>query len=249
MIKYRRLRRQPIDEYFHQAMFVLFSLSTKLLPITTELRSVLMVFFEGLMNFVKFLFRLQEDPQAILQDILVDHRQAYPEEQKVAIITGATSGIGKEMAIAVAKAEFHLVLPVRNMPKAERVKDEIIKHTGNAKVTLLDCDLSSLASIAGFVDQFRSKSLPLNLLISIPLYLKCLTLTKLVDNAGVFVASQAKTKDGFEPNIGINYVSHFYLTELLLQSPELRRKGSIYGTRIINITSASFYSGTDQHYF
>lgn len=164
-------------------------------------------------------------------------------EQKVAIITGGTSGIGKEMVKAVAKAGFHVVLPVRNRAKGERVKSEIIQYAGDrAMVTLMDCDMSSLASVKAFANSFKSMNFPISLLISThidiishPIYI--------IDNAGVFYHETKKTTDGFESNMGINYISHYALTEELLPVIEAKRQSS-YGCRIINVSSASFYSVT-----
>lgn len=71
------------------------------------------------------------------------------------------------MAKAVAKAGFLVILPVRNRPKGERVKAEIVRYAGHkASVDLMDCDMSSLAAVKAFAESFKSKNLPLNLLIS-----------------------------------------------------------------------------------
>jgi NAD(P)-dependent dehydrogenase (short-subunit alcohol dehydrogenase family) len=64
----------------------------------------------------------------------------------------------------------------------------------------------------------------------------------LINNAGIAVTKFGRTKDGFELNFGTNYVAHYYLTELLLkQSTDHLDPDSVFGTRILNITSASFY--------
>lgn len=86
---------------------------------------------------------------------------------KVVIITGATSaqGIGIEVVRALATTKAHLVLTARDTNRALPVIQEIIKQTGNNKVEVMQCDLTSLQSIRNFVRQFRERQLPVNILI------------------------------------------------------------------------------------
>lgn len=124
MIKYHRLQRNPIDDYAHWLAYSFYALSPTILPITTEGRAILAVALFILLNLCKFLFRPDENvPKTIEQylncpnfppfyrpRLIKDHQEAYPEPDKIAIITGATSGIGKEMAKAISKAGFTLFL-------------------------------------------------------------------------------------------------------------------------------------------
>lgn len=97
-----------------------------------------------------------------------EHQRVYGEiaAERVAIITGGTSGLGKVIATAVAEAGFHVILPVRNRPKGEKTRMEILAFVGTAKITLMDCDLASLKSVRNFAHQFKSIKIPLHLLIS-----------------------------------------------------------------------------------
>lgn len=228
MIKYSQLHRKAVDEYLHWLMFLAYSTITAWFPFSTELRTYVTVLFESAANFCKWCFRPSDESHRIIEALIADFQEAYSEgDQKVAIITGATSGIGKPMAVAVVRAGFHLIMPARNRPKAERVRSEILRAAGpSALVTIIDCDLERLESVRAFAAIFRQMNLPLNLLIN---------------NAGVFVRSTRPTADGLEPHMAINHVAHYILVEELLDKIEARGKPA-YGCRIINVSSASFYA-------
>lgn len=81
----------------------------------------------------------------------------YKEEvmatNKRVIITGTTSGIGKETARELAKREAHVYMACRDMKKCEEVRDDIILEAKNSHVYCMECDLSSFDSIRQFVEQ------------------------------------------------------------------------------------------------
>jgi NAD(P)-dependent dehydrogenase (short-subunit alcohol dehydrogenase family) len=121
-------------------------------------------------------------------------------EQKVALITGANSGMGKATAIAFAKMGFYVVMLCRNQDRGIAALHEVIsKSTGN--VALMLCDLSSLADIKRFCDEFIQKHSRLDIL---------------VNNAGVITLDRRETKDGLELQFGVNHIGHFALTNRLL---------------------------------
>ena len=72
---------------------------------------------------------------------------------KRVVITGTTSGIGKETARELAKREAHVYMACRDMKKCEQVRDEIILESKNKNVHCLECDLSSFKSIRNFVKE------------------------------------------------------------------------------------------------
>ncbi len=119
-------------------------------------------------------------------------------------------------------------LAYRNKVKAENAKSEIIKNSLNPKVTLIECNLVSLDSVSSFVKAFKEMNLPLALLIN---------------NAGLSYARGRRSKDGFELNMAVNYVSHCVLTEQLLPLMNAEGKDK-YGARIINTSSVVYYAGT-----
>jgi short-subunit dehydrogenase len=80
-------------------------------------------------------------------------------------LTGGTSGIGAETARVLAKRGVRVVMAVRDMKKAEMVKERIIRENPEADIILFEIDLSSLSSVARFCSQFLSQDLPLNILM------------------------------------------------------------------------------------
>ncbi|KAM7177399.1 E3 SUMO-protein ligase ZBED1 isoform 3-T3 [Macrochelys suwanniensis] len=104
---------------------------------------------------------------------------------------------------------------------------KIKEETVNEKVEFLHCDLASMKSIRQFVQQFRAKNCPLHVL---------------VNNAGVMLVPERKTEDGFEEHFGLNYLGHFLLTNLLLET--LKQSGTCsHNARVITVSSATHYVG------
>jgi len=144
---------------------------------------------------------------------------------KNCFITGATNGIGKETAIAVAREGMHLFLMVRNAAKGEAVKKEITELTGNPHIELLVGDMASLADVRRVAAEFLAKKIPLHLLIN---------------NAGVMNIKRELTRDGFEGMFGVNHLAPFLLTKLLLDNLKMSAP-----SRIVNVASDAhrFVSG------
>ena len=112
---------------------------------------------------------------------------------RVAVVTGASSGIGAATARALAGAGAKVVLAVRDAAKGERVAATII---GDATVRVLD--LENLASVRAFAAAWTGD------------------IDILINNAGIMLVPQGRTADGFERQIGTNHLGHFALTNLLL---------------------------------
>ena len=145
---------------------------------------------------------------------------------KTVVITGATSGIGKETARGLAAMGATVVMACRNPAKARVVRDAMIRVTDNASVLAKDLDLASLASIRAFATELRAAYPSLDVLIN---------------NAGVFSTSREETSDGFELTMGTNHLGPFLLTHLLL--PSLKNAPA---ARIVNVASeAAFYGKID----
>jgi NAD(P)-dependent dehydrogenase (short-subunit alcohol dehydrogenase family) len=138
-------------------------------------------------------------------------------ENPICLITGATDGVGKSTALELARRDFTVVLAVRDARKAERVKAEI-SALGRGHVDYIGVDLSSLKDVRQLAETFRQRYPRLDVLIN---------------NAGVFAASRRLTADGFEASYQVNYLSHFLLTQLLLEDLGRSRQG-----RIINLSSS-----------
>ncbi|XP_068640840.1 short-chain dehydrogenase TIC 32, chloroplastic-like [Aristolochia californica] len=139
-----------------------------------------------------------------------------------AIVTGASSGIGTETARVLALRGVHVIMGVRNMTAAANVKEAIMKEIPTAKVDIMELDLSSLASVKIFASKFKSKDLPLNILIN---------------NAGVMGNPFTLSQDGIELQFATNHLGHFLLTNLLLETMKNTACNSNIEGRIVNLSS------------
>jgi NAD(P)-dependent dehydrogenase (short-subunit alcohol dehydrogenase family) len=122
------------------------------------------------------------------------------QKGKIAIVTGANSGLGKEITIGLAKKEIKVIMACRNQSKAESAKAEVLSQANSADIEIMLLDLNSLNSVRNFATAFFKKYNRLDLLI---------------ENAGIMIPPLSKTEDGFESQMGVNYFSHFLLTNLL----------------------------------
>lgn len=138
-------------------------------------------------------------------------------EGKVVLITGATGGIGRAAAIALAGLGPELVLLCRNREKGEETQQVIAREAGNSNTSLLLCDLSSQAEIRSAAKSFLDQGKPLHVLFN---------------NAGVLNFWREDTVDGIEGTWAINHLAYFLLTSLLLD----RLKESA-PARIVSVSS------------
>ena len=145
------------------------------------------------------------------------------QKGKIAIVTGANSGLGKEITIGLVKLDVKVIMACRNVKKAESTQLEIIKEVPTADIEVMELDLNSLASVRSFVKAFSEQYQHLNFLI---------------ENAGIMIPPFTKTADGFESQLGVNYLSHFLLTNLLM--PTLN---NTEGARIATTSSIAHESG------
>ncbi|MEW2297932.1 SDR family oxidoreductase [Streptomyces sp. NPDC006743] len=138
--------------------------------------------------------------------------QVPDQHGKLAVVTGANSGTGKETAKRLAGAKARVVLAVRTPAKGEQARGEILAAHPRAQVEVRRLDLADLASVRGFADGLIADGRPLDLL---------------VNNAGVMnVPQRTETPDGFELQLGSNFLGPFTLTvqllPLLLAAPSPR---------------------------
>ena len=120
---------------------------------------------------------------------------------RVAIVTGANTGLGYETAAALAAKGARVVLAVRNLDKGRAAADLIVRAHPGADVALQELDLTSLASIERAANEVRADHDQIDLLIN---------------NAGVMMTPKSATTDGFELQFGTNHLGHFALTARLL---------------------------------
>lgn len=142
-------------------------------------------------------------------------------KNKIVLITGATSGIGKETALGLAELGATIVFTTRDNLKGEKTRNELIAAINNENIDMLKCDLASFESIKNCCKEFKSKYDRLHVLIN---------------NAGVWDFKRRESKDGIENIFATNYLAPFLMTNLLL---DVLKKSS--PSRIINVTSGMHY--------
>lgn len=136
---------------------------------------------------------------------------AGDQSGRVAIVTGANTGLGYETALALAGKGARVVLACRDLDKAGAARKAILSQFPPAQVDVRLIDTGSLVSVRHFADAFSKEYDRLDLLIN---------------NAGIMITPYFETPDGFEGQLGVNYLGHFLLTGLLLptllKTPESR---------------------------
>ncbi|XP_071182027.1 retinol dehydrogenase 14-like isoform X1 [Mytilus edulis] len=145
-------------------------------------------------------------------------------DDKTVIITGASSGIGKEVAKNLAKRGAKVILACRDLEKTNKVVYAIKRQVRDAKIGVKHLDLASLKSIRQFAKDINQNEERLDILIN---------------NAGVFYCpDDLRTEDGFEMQFGVNHLGHFLLTNLLL---DLLKKSA--PSRVITVSSNAHEKG------
>jgi NAD(P)-dependent dehydrogenase (short-subunit alcohol dehydrogenase family) len=142
---------------------------------------------------------------------------------RLAVITGATGGLGYETALALAKAGAEVVLTGRDDRKGASAIEKIDREAPGARTSYESLDLASLQSIADFAQRTHSRP----------------SLDLLINNAGVMALPRRQTTtDGFEMQFATNHLGHFALTARLM--PLLRRASA---PRIVNLSSLAHRTG------
>lgn len=127
--------------------------------------------------------------------------QAGGQHGRLAIVTGANTGLGYETALALAGLGVHTILACRSQEKAEAARQRILTYHPGAEVEVRLIDTGRMASVRRFAEDFQRDHGRLDLLIN---------------NAGIMVTPHTVTEDGFEGQLAVNYLGHFLLTGLLL---------------------------------
>lgn len=142
---------------------------------------------------------------------------------RIALVTGANSGLGLETARVLAARGAHVLLACRGAAKAEAAIASIRATQADAELEFLPLDLADLASIRGAAEQFKSRHARLDILCN---------------NAGVMGLPYGKTRDGFEMLFGINHLGHFaftaHLFDVIRGTP---------GARIVSLASLAHRRG------
>jgi len=148
-----------------------------------------------------------------------------PQTGKLAVVTGANSGVGFQAARELARAGAEVILACRNPQKAAAAQRTILAELPNAQLEVAPLNLASLASIRAFAEKILNRHCCLDLL---------------VNNAGVMALPDRQlTADGFELQFGTNHLGHFALTGLLL--PAILTAPA---PRIVTVSSIAHRGGT-----
>ncbi|OXA42601.1 retinol dehydrogenase 12 [Folsomia candida] len=141
---------------------------------------------------------------------------------KVVVVTGANAGLGKCVAMEMAKRGAVVIMTCRDVNKGIQAQNEIQSSTGSDKITLVELNLADISSVKRCANQISSRHSKVDILIN---------------NAGIALNSPSTqlTKEGNELHFATNHLGHFLLTKLLLD----RIKNSEAG-RIVNVSSSGF---------
>jgi NAD(P)-dependent dehydrogenase (short-subunit alcohol dehydrogenase family) len=145
-------------------------------------------------------------------------------DEKVCLITGATSGIGKATAMGLARMGASVVMVGRDRGRGEAALAEVKGKSANASVDLMLADLSSQEDLRRLADEFK-EAYP--------------RLAVLINNAGVIRSKRVTTPDGIEMTFAVNHLASFLLTNLLLDVLEASAP-----SRIVNVSSGEQRNGT-----
>jgi len=147
-----------------------------------------------------------------------------PQAGKLAVVTGAASGLGYEIALALAQGCADVIVAGRNEAKGREAVGKLRMLAPKALVRFERLDLANLASVSDFAGRLGTAGRPVDLL---------------VNNAGVMaLPKRLVTADGFEMQLGTNYLGHFALTGLLLPLLRLSR-----GPRVVQVSSLAHRYG------
>jgi NAD(P)-dependent dehydrogenase (short-subunit alcohol dehydrogenase family) len=139
------------------------------------------------------------------------------QQGRLAVVTGANTGLGFQTAQVLAARGASVVLAVRDIEKGKRAAARIAATAPGADVMVQPLDLTSLESISAAADELRARHPRIDLLIN---------------NAGVLFTPKQTTRDGFELQFGTNHLGHFALTGLLLE-----QMLPLPGSRVVTVSS------------
>jgi len=147
---------------------------------------------------------------------------------RIAVVTGANSGIGFETAAVLAARGAHVVLAVRNLEKGAQARQRILTKRPQAEVSLQELDLTSLDSVRAAATALHDDLPRIDLLIN---------------NAGVMWTPKGVTRDGFELQFGTNHLGHFAFTGLVLD-----QLLTVPGSRVVTVASLAHRMLADIHF-
>lgn len=140
--------------------------------------------------------------------------------QKTCIVTGSNSGIGKSLAVSLARTGAEVIMVCRNEERGREALADVVRESGSAKVELWLCDVGDMGSVRAFCDRWKNERGAIDVLCN---------------NAGVYLPSRTTSRDGHEMTFAINHLGPFLMTNLLLDRLE--------GARVITTSSMAHLWG------
>ncbi len=134
---------------------------------------------------------------------------------RIAVVTGANSGLGYVTARELIRCGAHVVLACRSQRRGQEALDRLLDQVPEGRAELRLLDLADLASVRAFAADYGERRLDL-----------------LINNAGLMAIPRARTADGFEMQFGVNHLGHFALTGLLFE-----RLRATAGARVVTVSS------------
>jgi NAD(P)-dependent dehydrogenase (short-subunit alcohol dehydrogenase family) len=150
-------------------------------------------------------------------------REKMPSQQgRVAVVTGANSGLGYQLSEALAMKGARVIMACRDLRKGEEACSQIIRQHPHVEPEVMELDLSDLASVSAFAERLNPMG----------------RLDLLINNAGLMAIPLQRTSEGFEMQFGVNHLGHFALTARLW--PLLKKST---GSRVVSVSSAAHRFG------
>src|SRR4051812_40959789 len=144
--------------------------------------------------------------------------------ERVALVTGASAGIGLQPALGLARAGFRVVMAGRDAARTERARAAVIERSGSDRVETTLADFASLGAVRSLAETVLDRYDRFDLL---------------VNNAGIIAPRYRKSQDGYELTVAVNHLAPFLLTNLLLD--RLRASASAPGAsgpgRVVTVAS------------
>ncbi|XP_014767443.1 uncharacterized protein LOC106884525 [Octopus bimaculoides] len=168
--------------------------------------------------------------RSLFQDVTNERKKPSalpPQHGRVAIVTGGTTGIGYYTTKTLCSLGMHVIIASRCKKHIQKAIDDIKKEQPDAVIEGFEVDLGSMKSVHKFAYEFKSRRLPLHMLIN---------------NAGVMYVPYKKTEDGLEKHIAVNYMGHFLLSILLLPVLNMSGTNQLFA-RIVNVSSSTHRVG------